>query len=85
MQIPPTRKTNGKWPRNNEQAQRFAEHLELGNQEENEMITEDIVQENEDTKLVTATEVKNEINNTDPKKAPGFDPITGVTALRFKS
>jgi hypothetical protein len=29
MQIPPIRKTDGKWARNNEQkAQRFAEHLE---------------------------------------------------------
>ena len=49
------------------------------------MITEDIVQENEDTKLVTATEVKNEINNTEPKKAPGFDPITGVTGTSGSS
>ena len=84
LQIPPIRKTDGKWARNNEQkAQQFAEHLEhtfqlQGNQEENEMITEDIVKENEDIKLVTATEVKNEINNNiNPKKAPGFDLITG--------
>ena len=84
MQIPPIRKTDGKWARNNEQkAQQFAEHLEhtfqlQGNQEENEMITEDIVKENEDIKLVTATEVKNEINNNiNPKKAPAFDLITG--------
>ena len=52
MQIPPVRKTDGKWARNNEQkAQQFAEHLEqifqpLGSQEEKAMITED-VQENE--------------------------------------
>jgi len=69
MQIPPIRKTDGKWAKNNEQkAQRYAEHQEhifqlQGNQEENEMITEDTVQENEDIKLVTETEVKNEINN----------------------
>jgi len=76
LQIPPIR--------NNEQkAQQFAEHLEhtfqlQGNQEENEMITEDIFKENEDIKLVTATEVKNEINNNiNPKKALGFDLITG--------
>jgi len=80
MQIPPFRKTDGKWATNNEQkAQRFAEHLEHifqlhWNQEENEMITEGIVQENEDIKLVTATEAKNEVNNnTNPKKVPGFD------------
>ena len=41
MQIPPIRKTDGKWARNNEQkAQRFTEHLEhifqlQGNQGEN--------------------------------------------------
>jgi len=68
MQIPPIRKTDGKWARNNEQkAQRFAEHMEYifqlqGKQEQKEMITEDIVQENEEIKLVTATEIKNEIN-----------------------
>ena len=39
------------------------------------MITEDIVQENEEIKLAT-TEVKNVIN-INPKKAPGFDLITG--------
>jgi len=33
-----------------------------GKQEQKEMITEDIVQENEEIKLVTATEIKNEIN-----------------------
>ena len=42
------------------------------------MITEDIVQENEEIKLTTKTEVKNEINNNiNPKKSPGFDLITG--------
>jgi hypothetical protein len=65
MQISPIRKTDGKWARNNEQkAQRFTDHLEqifqpLGSQEEKEMITEDIVQENEEIKLATTTEVKN--------------------------
>jgi hypothetical protein len=63
--------------------QRFAEHLEHifqlhGSQEEKEMITEEIVQENEEIKLVTTTEVKNEIkNNINPKKASRFDLITG--------
>jgi 16S rRNA C1402 N4-methylase RsmH len=84
MQIPPIRKTDGKWARNNEQkAQRFAAHLKqifqpLGSQEEKAMITEDIVQENEEIKLATTTEVKNVINNNiNPKKASGFDLITG--------
>ena len=86
MQIPPIRKTDEEWARNNEQkAQRFAEHLEQifllhGNQGEEEqvMTTEDIAPENEEIKPATATEVKNEINNNiNPKKAPGFDLITG--------
>jgi hypothetical protein len=83
MQILPIRKTDGKWARNNEQkAQQFAEHLEHifqvhGNLEEKVMITEDIAPENKEIKLVTATEVKNEINNNiNPKRAPGFDLIT---------
>jgi len=78
MQIPPIRKTDGKWARNNEQkAQRFAEHLEqifqpLGSQEEKAMITEDIVQENKEIKLATTTEVKNVINNNiNHKKSTG--------------
>jgi hypothetical protein len=68
-QILPIRKTDGKWTRNNEQkAQRFPEHPELifqpqGSQEENEMITEGIIQENEEIKLTKTAEVKNEINN----------------------
>jgi hypothetical protein len=42
------------------------------------MITEDIAQENEEIKLATPTEIKYEINNNiNPKKAPGFDLITG--------
>jgi len=84
MQIPAIRKTDGKWTRNNEQkAQQFAEYLEqilqpLGSLEEKAMITEDIVQENEEIKLATTTQVKNVINNNiNPKKAPGFDLITG--------
>jgi hypothetical protein len=84
MQILAIRKTDGKWARSNEQkAQRFTEHLEqifqpLGSQEEEAMITEDIVQEKEEIKLATTIEVKNVINkNINPKKAPGFDLITG--------
>ena len=69
MQIPPIRKIDGKWARNNEQnAQQSAEHLEqifqpLGSQEEKAMTTEEIFQENEEIKLATTTEVKNVINN----------------------
>lgn len=84
MQVPPIRRTDGKWARNNEQkAQQFAEHLENifqpnEQQEDEVIIEEEIVQENEEIKLATPTEVKNEIkNNINPKKAPGFDLITG--------
>jgi hypothetical protein len=84
MQIPPIRKTDGKRATNNEQkAQQFAEHLEqifqpLGSQEGNKIITKDIVQKNEEIKLATTTKVKNVINNNiNPKKALGFDLITG--------
>jgi hypothetical protein len=53
-QIPPIRKTDGKWATNNEQKV---------------IINKDIAPENEEIKLVTATEVKNEINNNiNPKK-----------------
>ena len=68
MQIPPIRKTDGTWARKNEQnTQRFAEHLEhifqpQERQEETETTTEDIVQENEEINSTTRTEVKNEIN-----------------------
>jgi hypothetical protein len=42
------------------------------------MITEETVQENEEIKIATTTAVKNEIkNNINPKKALGFDLITG--------
>jgi hypothetical protein len=40
------------------------------------MTTRDIAPENEEIKPATATEVKNEINNINPKKAPGFDLIS---------
>jgi len=42
------------------------------------MVTEETVQENEEIKLATTAEVKNEIkNNANPKKSPGFVLITG--------
>jgi hypothetical protein len=84
MQITLIRKTDGKWARKNEQkAQRFSEYLEHifqphGSQKGEEMITEEIVHENEEIKLATTTEVKNETkSNINPKIAPGFDLITG--------
>ena len=70
LQIPPIRKADVTWARNNEQkGQRFAEHLEhilqlQERQEETETTTEDIVQENEEINPTTTTEIKNEINKT---------------------
>ena len=84
MQIPPIRKTDGTWVRNNEQkAQGFSEHLEhtfqpQEIQEETETTSEDIVQENDEINPTTTAEVNNEINKIlNTKKAPGFDLITG--------
>jgi len=90
MQTPPIRTTDGKWARSNEQkAQRFADHLEHifqphESQIEKEKVTEEIAQEYEEIKLTTPTEVKNAIkNNINPKKAPGFDLITGEVLLQL--
>ena len=64
MQIPPIRKTNGTWASNNEQkAQWFAEHLVhifqlRERQEETEITTEDIVQENEEINPTTTIEAQ---------------------------
>jgi hypothetical protein len=50
------------------------------------MITKSIAPENEEIKLVTATEVKNEINNNiNPKKAPGFNLITGEVLNSYRA
>lgn len=82
MQIPPIRLLDGKWARSNkEKAQRFAEHLETifqpyAEQEEG-IITEGIVQEIEEIKRTTPTEIRNEIKNISSKKSPGYDLITG--------
>ena len=82
MQIPPIRQEDGSWAKNNEQkAKIFAKQLEKTFQphEENEnaLDWEEPTQENKEIKLTTPKEVSFEINNINPKKAPGFDLITG--------
>lgn len=83
MQVPPIQQEDGKWARNNEQkAKRFADHLEktFQTQGEDEEVPEweETIQETSEIKLATPKEVSNEIkDNINPKKAPGFDLITG--------
>lgn len=83
MQIPPIRTVDGTWARNNaDKAQTFAEHLEQVfqpyNEQETLLAVDETEEEHEEIRLTTPTEVKNEIkNNINPKKAPGFDLITG--------
>lgn len=82
MQIPPIRKTNGKWAKSEEEkAIRFAEHLEQIFQPNESCYEEtliiDTVQDNEDIKQTTTRELMREIKNIKLKKAPGFDLITG--------
>lgn len=90
MQIPPVRQENGKWARNNEQkADSFANYLEKIFQpnevQESESDWNKAIQEEEgDIEPVTPKEVKDEITkNINPKKAPGFDLITGEVLRQF--
>ena len=82
MQFPQIRQDDGSWAKNNEQkAKIFANHLETTFQphgeNENTPGWEEPVQENKEIQLTTPKEVSVEINNINPKKAPGFDLITG--------
>lgn len=83
MQIFPIKRADGRWARSNEdKAHNFAEHLENIFQphgvDESEITTEVVEQENEEIRLTTPTEVRNIIkSNIKPKKAPGYDLITG--------
>jgi hypothetical protein len=83
MQIPPIRKEDGKWARNDERkAERFANHLEKTfqshRQQEGEITWKATMQEGDEITPGTPQEVNEEIKeNVSPKKAPGFDSITG--------
>lgn len=82
-QIPPIRKRDGTWAHDNKQkAEIFADHLAevfQPNQIQSDATLEAIENLNlDDITLVTPKEVAHEIRtNLNPKKAPGFDLITG--------
>ena len=83
-QIPPIKTNDGKWARSaKDKADLFAEHLEetfqpLGRQTSYENITDmPRTSDYEDIRPVTFKELKAEIRNTNAKKAPGYDLITG--------
>lgn len=82
LQNPPIRNADRTWARNNVQkACRFAEHLQTTFQSNDGEDLEDwYVPEPEDVEIrpTSLKEVSEEIRiNIDPKKAPGFDLITG--------
>lgn len=82
VQNPPIRNANGSWARNNMQkANRFAEHLENTFQpnEGEELLNWEVHdRENMNITPTSPKEIANEIKtNINPKKAPGFDLITG--------
>lgn len=82
-QIPPIRKEDGSWARSNKQkAEVFADyltHVFQPNQIQSDTILETVENlSSEDIVFVTPEEVRNEIRtNLNPRKAPGFDLITG--------
>lgn len=78
--IPPIRSNNGSWARDNKQkAELFAEHLaEIFTPNPGQDITNTENQRSENITPVTPKEVADEIKtNLNPKKAPGWDLITG--------
>lgn len=83
MQIPPIRLEDNKWARNNEQkATRFANHLEKIFQphedQDEEFNLEEHQQDEHEIPSTSPKEVITEIKeNINPKKAPGFDLISG--------
>jgi hypothetical protein len=83
MNIQPVRKQDHTWARTNkEKAEVFADHLKRAFQP-NEEKTMDSLRRTEETQIkqvppVTPKEILNVIKvNIHPKKAPGFDLITG--------
>lgn len=83
-QTPPIRKEDGSWARNEQQkAELFADYLEetfqpLPRQSANENAELVKKQDSEQIQTITMVELKNEIKcNLSPKKAPGYDLITG--------
>lgn len=87
--MPPIRKNDNNWAKDNkEKADAFADHL-FETFKPNEIISDIILDnventDNEMIELVSQTEVMFEIkNNLNPKKAPGFELITGKILKQF--
>lgn len=84
VQSPPIQNEDGGWARNNKQkAERYAQYLETvfqpHNEQDNELPSDAIEQDEENIDKVTVQEICYEIKeNINPKKAPGYDLITGV-------
>jgi hypothetical protein len=89
MQTPPIKKLDGSWARNNEQKSlRFAEHLENifkpNTADNNEVLSNVVLQDSVEILLTSPAEVKREIRtNINPKKAPGYDLITGQILIEL--
>lgn len=89
LQVPPIRSGEGRWAKSDEhKAELFADHLEQ-TFKPNEQYTREsvnntdqllpLLERGEEIPLVTPKEVENDIkNNINPRKAPGFDLITGL-------
>jgi hypothetical protein len=83
VHVPPTRKEDGSWTSNDEQkAELFADYVEqIFKPNEQQSRNEDkliLSEGNEEIPLVTPKDVANEIKrNINPRKAPGFDLISG--------
>lgn len=93
LSIPPLRQNNGRWARSNsEKANRFAEHLasvfstpEIQDEHQNEVETflDAPCQLSLPTRAIAPAEVKKEIDQINPHKAPGYDLITGEILKRL--
>jgi hypothetical protein len=89
MQTPPIKKLDGSWARNNAQkALRSAEHLEnifqLNTAENNDVLSDVVLQDSVEIPLTSPAEVKSEIRtNMNPKKAPGYDLIIGQILIEL--
>jgi hypothetical protein len=82
LHIPPVRKHDSKWARNNkEKAETFADHLEKTFQPHEKRTMDNLQRieeaQNQTIPPTTPKEILIAIKNINPKKAPGFDLIKG--------
>lgn len=81
LQNPPVRNADGSWARSNiQKANCFAEHLEntfQPNDGDDPPNWEETIQENMAIRSTTANEISEVIHEINPRKASGFDLITG--------